>query len=630
MKKLNLLPFALLWFAGLAHCSPAHTPGIQSDGSIDRPLTISGSTLYSVNCAGCHGALINSSKKSRTAAQITNAINTISYMASLKILSQPEIIAIADALNPAPLAPPTTIADEYFFKNHPQLYALGRRYFPAEDTVKPAKRIFRLTRAQIDATVKSLLARYFPGSISDSVAKDPLQTNYEYADTINVNSANFTPLMEWIGKIAAAVRANPTGVINCAGNTVPCLQTEARTFITKAFRGDVDAAKINQIVKFYTDSVIGVGFSEATGDLVDVVLSSPQFLYRHEFLTDATGVIAASELLENVSYTLGDAPAEQFKFSSLDPVKYVETPAALRATIQTVMSAPESRDKLLRFFVKWLEVKDPGEFTISAVEFPQFNAPLIEGILRETQLFLNNALGKTAPKLKDVTQSSVSFVPKSMADLYDLNPNVIVDEGPISLDPNKRLGIFSQPSVIASHSGPATTRPMKRGVFWLRKVMCMDMEPPPKGVDTTIPDTVKGSERQKIETVTNQAACMGCHTAINPFGFFHSNFDTIGKWRTLDDGYPVDSSLSTNILDEGPLRTTTPVEALRGLTGSAMFKQCFVRQMFRFYMGRTEETSDHPLLREMFYYFANNDEQDLLSLLVTLGNHPRFKQRQGP
>ncbi len=64
------------------------------------------------------------------------------------------------------------------------------------------------------------------------------------------------------------------------------------------------------------------------------------------------------------------------------------------------------------------------------------------------------------------------------------------------------------------------------------------------------------------------------------------------------------------------------------LTNSAMFKQCFVRQMFRFYMGRQEEPSDDPLLRRMFAEFSRNDDQDILRLLRTLAASDRAAQRQ--
>ena len=41
--------------------------------------------------------------------------------------------------------------------------------------------------------------------------------------------------------------------------------------------------------------------------------------------------------------------------------------------------------------------------------------------------------------------------------------------------------------------------------------------------------------------MTATGACPGCHDVINPFGFMQENFDAIGRWRTLDEGQPIDA-----------------------------------------------------------------------------------------
>ena len=115
--------------------------------------------------------------------------------------------------------------------------------------------------------------------------------------------------------------------------------------------------------------------------------------------------------------------------------------------------------------------------------------------------------------------------------------------------------------MIASHSGPTTTRLVKRGVFFTRKMMCLPLGSPPQGVELQIPENPSMTERQRIEAGTSQPRCQGCHKSINPFGFMQENYDPIGRFRTSDNGKPVDASMTTDLLDEGPL-TTHPVEAL--------------------------------------------------------------------
>lgn len=57
-----------------------------------------GATLYASNCAVCHGDLATSTKTGATAAQIQNAIDTVSAMQSLSSLTTSQVQAIATAL----------------------------------------------------------------------------------------------------------------------------------------------------------------------------------------------------------------------------------------------------------------------------------------------------------------------------------------------------------------------------------------------------------------------------------------------------------------------------------------------------------------------------------------------------
>jgi hypothetical protein len=49
--------------------------------------------------------------------------------------------------------------------------------------------------------------------------------------------------------------------------------------------------------------------------------------------------------------------------------------------------------------------------------------------------------------------------------------------------------------------------------------------------------------------------------------------------------------------------------------------------MFRFYTGRDETAADDPVLRQMFFGFANNDEQAVVQLLRVLATSTSFSQR---
>ncbi|HRC86720.1 MAG TPA: DUF1592 domain-containing protein, partial [Thermoanaerobaculia bacterium] len=66
----------------------------------------------------------------------------------------------------------------------------------------------------------------------------------------------------------------------------------------------------------------------------------------------------------------------------------------------------------------WLEIKEPGEFTISAETFPEFTPELAKAMVAATEMFLKAELSKPAPRLKDITQSTRAFVSKPLEGIY--------------------------------------------------------------------------------------------------------------------------------------------------------------------------------------------------------------------
>lgn len=507
------------------------------------------------------------------------------------------------------------------------LTQIATQYFPGQAAVNAPKRVFRLTRAQLDLTTKSLLPKQFTATAQDTLPRDPLQTNYEYADNLSVNPANFTPFINWVSGMASAVKAAPTTVIDCSASkdSPACLAEQAKKFVSRAFRGTASAAQLTRYADFFTASAASVGVASATADLVDVVLTSPSYLFRDEVLSDGAGQLLAAQQLQNISYTLADAPPEVVGLSSATPSAYLQTTELTQKAIDQVLASAEARAKLLRFFLAWLEVKEPDEFTIANSVFPEFTPEVASAVVAETRSFLERQLAKASPRMKDLTEATQTLVSSPEAFLYGTKSSGAPSL--VDLDPAQRLGIFTQPAVLASHSGPTTSRLVKRGVFFVRKVMCMPLGSPPPDVDTTVPSGAGASERERVETVTAQPKCAGCHGFINPFGFMLENFDAIGRYRKSDEGTPINAAISVNFLDEGPLSASSAVDALRAFTRSYRFQQCFARQLFRFYMGRDEAAGDDPILRQMFFDFANNGEQDIVRLLHTLASAPSFSRR---
>ncbi len=89
----------------------AQTDGAGNSGTNSRTFVrgsvpvLDGVTLYTQNCAACHGALASSAKKDRSATLISGAIAAIPSMGTtnLRALTSAQISAIADALKSPPV-----------------------------------------------------------------------------------------------------------------------------------------------------------------------------------------------------------------------------------------------------------------------------------------------------------------------------------------------------------------------------------------------------------------------------------------------------------------------------------------------------------------------------------------------
>lgn len=586
------------------------------EGVAPPPTALDGRMLYTNNCSSCHGAIDTSVKRGKTASQIQDAINTVGAMSALRSLSAAEVGAIAGAL-----AVPTnvTVTAEM----------AASKYFAQSATSKDAKRTFRLTRDQLEKTVASLFTSTSTlPSIKTALPADPLVGNYEYAENLNFNSSNFPGFKTWIEGVVAAVTANPKIAIDCtsSNNSTTCLSAQAKIFLTKAFRGDVTAAKVTELVNFYLNQVTLNGVASATASFVDVTLSSPQFLFREEFETTSVAELVATEQLQMLTYVLADIPPEKLNLSSGSATNYLQ-PTTKVNLVNSILASSDARAKLGRFLLAWVEVKDPGQYSISQSVFPEFTPQVAQSAVDETKKFVALHMTKPTPSLKDVTRATQSYVDSNLASIYGVTTPDPLGNTLVTLNPAERLGIFSQASVIASHSGPDVSRLVKRGAFFARKVMCIPIAGTPPGVNTTLPAGNTQTQRQKVETATNSSSCLGCHSVMNPLGFFQENFSASGKWRTLDAGLPINASITFSNLDEGSFNANGPVETLTELTDSVMFKQCFIRQMFRYYVGRNETPSDDPVLKEMFLAFMQNDKQDILAALKVLANSNRLIQR---
>jgi hypothetical protein len=172
---------------------------------------------------------------------------------------------------------------------------------------------------------------------------------------------------------------------------------------------------------------------------------------------------------------------------------------------------------------------------------------------------------------------------------------------PPSFPAGERPGLLSRALFLST--GSPSTRPIMKGVFIRKQILCDELPPPPPGANAKPPELRSDmTTREVVEELTETpgTVCAGCHTAlINPLGFASEGFDALGRLRSEQrlfdmDGSEVDSKpVDTSTIPNVVLGDDTPSSGIADLSEqiavSGKSEACIARNFFRFTYARWEE-----------------------------------------
>ena len=190
----------------------------------------------------------------------------------------------------------------------------------------------------------------------------------------------------------------------------------------------------------------------------------------------------------------------------------------------------------------------------------------------------------------ELLDGEFTYLNEPLADFYGI-PNVKGKEfREVSLKGTGRAGLLTQASVLAVTSNPTRTSPVKRGKWILDNLLAQSPPPAPPGVPELEKVKLTGTLRQRLEQHRADPACANCHKLMDPLGLALENYDAIGRYRTHDEGQPIDAS---GVLPDGTAVKNS--EELRKILSSKHrddFVQCLTEKMLTYALGRGLEYYD--------------------------------------
>lgn len=326
-----------------------------------------------------------------------------------------------------------------------------------------------------------------------------------------------------------------------------CVSTFIQTFGKRAFRRDLSAMELEKWLKVGKDAALLPGSSAARGleTVVSGLLQSPFFLYRVETnkLDTAMGRLKydGPSMATRLAFLLtGRTPNDALLSAAASG--QLDTPEGVRTAATPLLNDPAAVDRMAVFFNEFSQARFVHDVQKSPAMFPSWNAALQTSMLEATQLFIKKIVLAPGADIRSFYDSDQTFVDAALAPIYGVSAPAS-GFAQITLGPETgRAGILGQAAVLAGHSQSDHNSPTRRGVFISSTFLCQTPPPPPVGVPTTLaPDPTK-TERQRLDAHRTSDTCKVCHSLFDPLGFALEHFDSIGKYRDVENGHPIDAT----------------------------------------------------------------------------------------
>jgi hypothetical protein len=402
-------------------------------------------------------------------------------------------------------------------------------------------RIVRLTHRAYDRTVEDLLGdktrRTFPA--------DGAGTGFDNtAAVLTVSEGLAIEYQHSARKLAEQAALDK--LLDCDPAAADCARRFVTSFGKRAFRRPLREDELTAYVDLWQRARDALDGATGVRLVIETMLQSPSFLFRTEL---SNGRLDPYETASALSYVLWETMPDETLFLSADRNE-LSTREQLAAQVRRMLRDPRARAPMVEMFSQMLELHG----------------------------------------LRDATRDA-PFDAAAMTSAFTSLINDVVFERNGDLGQLLNGGLLTTPAFLTTHATPLASSPPRRGKVVAEHFLCRTIAPPPPDVAATVPATASGTTREKFAAHTTNATCRGCHAQLDPLGFAFENYDQIGRYRTLENGVPVDARTTLSFGDvQGSVDGAADLSAK--LAASADVRSCFLKHTFRWALGRMEHEGD--------------------------------------
>ena len=501
------------------------------------------------------------------------------------------------------------------------------------------RKVWRLSAAAFDASVHSIFNDTSASAPVGAIFSDPVNLGFTVdANALVVQGLNASQLMDSAEAVAAWAAQNGklSQFASCTTVDANCAQQFIQSFGRRAFRTTLakNDARIASYSALFTAEKT---FSDGAQAVITAMLQSPYFLYRSELGTanGGTYTLTPFEVATELAYLLTGNTPDDTLLAAADSVAagQLDTSAMIDQQADRLIAADASQASAVMGFMNgWLGL---NRLYVTAKDDTVFmlTQALRDDMANESQHLIAEAFN-SGGSIGSVLVTDHTFLNAELAKFYGINASGLGTDFksvPLSASSGRDPGLLATGTILNGYARPDISSPTQRGHLVRTRMLCQTVDPPPPNVDTTLkPSTQVETTRQHFENEHGVGTCKGCHALMDWIGFGFEQYDGFGRYRTTDNGLPIDASVE---LYADPQGNDVALPGLSGpgslseyLAGSDDVQRCMQRYWTYYAYGSSQWKQD-ACTYDAIYAEAAKGSFALKSVLKAIIHAQNFTSR---
>jgi hypothetical protein len=362
-----------------------------------------------------------------------------------------------------------------------------------------------------------------------------------------------------------------------------------------------------------------------------LLIASPNFIFRVE-RTEPDPSSPGAERLDSyslasrISFMLWDGPPDGDLMEAARSGALHQSEEVQRQ-VDRMIASPRFNDGVRAFFSDMFGYEQFDGLTKDQGRYPLYSSQLAADAREQTLRTITHLLVAQNGDYRDLFTTRTTFLNRNLGALYRVPVSGADADGWVehTFSPQEqRAGIFTLAGfLMLDVTHEARSSPTIRGRAIREMFLCQRVPDPPGDVDASaLQDTEnleRATARMRLEAHRTAPACRSCHLLTDPIGLSLENFNTIGAYRTHENGALIDAS---GELDGAAFANA--VEFGQRVHDSALATSCVVKRSFEYGVGRPAARNESALLRGFSERFGQ-DQYSFPALMRAISTSNAFR-----